>query len=108
MKAKIPILIAAGMFLVIASKAQFPIGGQVVIQGRVVLPAPPVPVVVGYDYDNPSYGRYEERRDWRDDGRRDWREDEYERYRRRAPGIPGRPPGLLPRSMRIQGQAPLP
>ena len=55
MKTKIPILIAAGMFLATVSKAQFPVGGQVVIQGRVVLPAPPVPVVVGYEYNNPSY-----------------------------------------------------
>lgn len=72
MKAKIPILIAAGLFLAIASKAQYPAGGHVYIQGQVVLPAPPLPVVVGYGYDNPSYGRYEDRRDWRD--------DEYERY----------------------------
>jgi hypothetical protein len=80
MKAKIPILIAAGLFLAIASKAQYPIGGHVYIQGQIVLPAPPLPVVVGYGYDNAPYGRYEERRDWREDDRRDWREDEYERY----------------------------
>ena len=70
MKAKIPILLAAGLFLAITSKAQYPVSGQVVIQGRIIIPGPPA--VVAYDYPNPSYGRYEDRRDWR--------RDEYERY----------------------------
>lgn len=87
MKAKFPILIAAGLFLVSVSKAQY--GGeyatpQIAIQGQVVIPGR---VYVHYDYNKINRGRYEGRREWRDGDyerfcreHRDWREDEYQRY----------------------------
>lgn len=87
MKAKFPILIAAGLFLVSVSKAQygaayasphFAIRAQVVIPGRAYV-----------NYDNNSYARdrYDGRREWRAEeyerfcrAHRDWREAEYQRY----------------------------
>lgn len=80
MNAKFPILVAAGLFLVTVSKAQYAAScadPRVVIQGRVVIPGR---AVIAYDYNNIAYeynnyvprGRYDERRDWR--------ADEYERY----------------------------
>ena len=92
MKTKIPILIAAGLFLVTASKAQY--GGpcpdnRVVIQGRVVIPGPPV---IAFQYSNFPPVRYDDRRDSRYDDyaryddRRDWRAVEYDRYCRAQRG----------------------
>lgn len=87
MKAKFPILIAAGLFLVSVSKAQY--GGayaapQIAIQGQVVIPGR---AYAQYDYNHYDHGRHEIRRDWRDNEyeriyreHRDWREDEYQRY----------------------------
>jgi hypothetical protein len=87
MKTKFPILVAAGLFLVSVSKAQY--GGDYAaphfaIQGQVVIPGG---AYVHYGYDNYARGRYVERREWRADeydrfcrAHRDWREDEYQRY----------------------------
>jgi hypothetical protein len=87
MKAKFPILIAAGLFLVSVSKAQY--GGgystpHIAIHGQVVIPGA---AYVHYGYDNYARDRYVGRREWRADeydrfcwAHRDWREDEYQRY----------------------------
>jgi hypothetical protein len=87
MKAKFPILIAAGLFLVTVSQAQY--GGDYAaphfsIQGQVVIPGR---ANVHYDYDHVARDRYDGRREWRADEyesfsreHRDWREDEYQRY----------------------------
>lgn len=87
MKAKFPILIAAGLFLVSVSKAQY--GGDYAaphfaVQGQVVIPGR---TYVNYDYNNYGRDRYDGRREWRADEyerfcreHRDWREDEYQRY----------------------------
>jgi len=86
MKTKIPILIAAGLFLATASKAQYGPAcpeNRVVIQGRVFLPGPPI---ISFEYNNAPRDRYVEYRDRRNEDynryndRRDWREIEYERY----------------------------
>jgi hypothetical protein len=86
MKTKIPILIAAGLFLATVTKAQYPGGyadSRVVIQGRVFIPGPPV---ISFEYNNVPREQYVEYRDRRDgeysryNDRRDWREIEYERY----------------------------
>ena len=74
MKTKIPILIAAGLFLASVTKAQY--GGpcndnRVVIQARFGFPVP-VPVVAHYEYYPEARGRF--------DDRRDWRAEQYERY----------------------------
>jgi hypothetical protein len=81
MKAKLPLLIAAGLFFATISKAQYvgvDVDAQVVTPGR---------AVVAYNYDNRDHDRYADRREWRDGeyvgfarSHRDWREDEYERY----------------------------
>jgi hypothetical protein len=86
MKTKIPILIAASIFLATVTKAQYPGGyadNRVVIQGRVFIPGPPV---ISFEYNNVPREQYVEYRDRRDgdynryNERRDWREVEYERY----------------------------
>jgi hypothetical protein len=92
MKTKIPILIAAGLFLSIVSKAQYGSpcpDNRVVIQGRVLIPGPPV---IAFQYSNVAPIRYDERRDsryddyGRYDDRRDWRAVEYENYCREHRG----------------------
>ncbi len=96
MKTKIPVLIAAGLFLVSVSKAQYGApcpDNRVVIQGRVVIPGPPV---IAYQYSNVAPVRYDEHRDRRQDDygryngryndRGDWREVEYDRYCREQRG----------------------
>lgn len=87
MKAKFPILIAAGLFLVTVSQAQY--GGDyaapyVAIHGQVVIPGR---AYVNYGYDHITRDRYDGRREWRADEyekfsreHRDWREDDYQRY----------------------------
>jgi hypothetical protein len=80
MNAKFPILIAAGLFLVTASKAQYApscADPRVVIQGRVVISGR---AVIAYDYNNPAYDNNNYVPRGRYDARRDWRADEYERY----------------------------
>jgi len=85
MKTKIPILIAAGLFLATVTKAQYPGGcvdNRVVIQGRVFIPGPPV---ISFEYNSAPREQYVVYDDRRDDynryyDRRDWREVEYERY----------------------------
>jgi len=74
MKTKIPILIAAGLFLVSVTKAQYgaPCNeNRVVIQAHFGFPVP-VPVVNHYEYYPAGRERY--------DDRRDWRAEQYERY----------------------------
>jgi hypothetical protein len=87
MKAKFPILIAAALFIVSVSKAQY--GGDYTsphfaIQGQVVIPGS---AYVPYGYNNYAGDRYVDRREWRADeydrfyrAHRDWREDQYQRY----------------------------
>jgi hypothetical protein len=86
MKAKIPLLIAASLFLATVSKAQYGreyADNHLTIQGQVVIPGP---AVVGYGYNNAYRERYEENRDRRDydytrfADQKDWRAAEYERY----------------------------
>ncbi len=87
MKAKFPILIAAGLFLVSVSQAQYGgdyVGPHFAIQGQVVIPGR---AHDNYDYNNYSRDRYDGRREWRADEyerfyreHRDWREDEYQHY----------------------------
>jgi hypothetical protein len=87
MKAKFPILIAAGLFLATVSKAQYGrdyAGAHFAIQGQVVIPGR---TVVAYDYNNFARDRYDGQRERREDEykrfcreHRDWREDEYQRY----------------------------
>jgi hypothetical protein len=87
MKTKIPILIAAGLFLATVTKAQYGAGyadNRVSIHGQIVIPGA---VAIGYGfqnapvrYDDRRDRRYDDRRDLRYDNRRDWREVEYERY----------------------------
>ncbi len=76
MKAKFPILIAAGLFFASVSKAQYPgayVDARVVLPGRAVI-----------SYNNmDTYGYYNDRRDWRDgeyedEGRRHERREERE------------------------------
>ena len=74
MKTKIPILIAAGLFIATATNAQFgpPCrDNRVVIQAHFGFPVP-VPVVNHYEYYPVTRDRY--------DDRRDWRAEQYERY----------------------------
>jgi hypothetical protein len=74
MKTRIPILIAAGLFIASTTSAQY---GQsypdhrVVIQAHFGFPVP-VPVVNHYEYYPVNRERY--------DNRRDWRAEQYERY----------------------------
>lgn len=83
MKAKFPLLIAAGLFFATVSKAQY---GEAYVHAQVVIPGR---AVVDYNNNNIDYGygnkhdRYEDRRDWKEDeyeghGRRDWKEGERE------------------------------
>ena len=90
MKTKIPILIAAGLFIVTATKAQY--GGpyhenRVIIQAHIGIPIP-VPVVYNHDYYHPAPVCYEERNAGygRHDDRYDWRAEQYERYCRENRG----------------------
>jgi hypothetical protein len=72
MKTKIPILIAAGLFLATVSKAQYGVpyrDNRVVIQAHIGFP---IPVPVAYNYYNAPRERY--------DDRRDWRAEQYEHY----------------------------
>ncbi|HEX3079902.1 MAG TPA: hypothetical protein VHQ04_05545 [Puia sp.] len=74
MKTKIPILIAAGLFLVSVTKAQYGAScneNRVVIQAHFGFPVP-VPVVNHYEYYPAGREHY--------DDRRDWRAEQYERY----------------------------
>jgi|GEM_PF-598578 len=106
MKTKISFLIAAGLFFAFSSKAQFGVPcpeNRVVIQGRLVIPAPPL-VTIQYSNSAPArYDEYSDRRynnnvgyddrcgkrelDYgRYDDRRDWRAAEYEHYCREHRG----------------------
>lgn len=98
MKTKISLLIAAGLFFATATKAQYGApcpDNRVVIQGRVVIPGPPV---IAFQYSNAAPAYYGEHRDRRDndygryesygryDDRGDWRAVEYDRYCREQRG----------------------
>src|SRR4051812_34723523 len=89
MKTKIPILIAAGLLLTVATKAQY---GGPYHEKRVVIPhigiPIPVPVVYDYNYYRPAPVCYDERNAGynRHDKRRDWRAEQYERYCRENRG----------------------
>jgi hypothetical protein len=86
MKAKFPLLIAAGLFLATVSKAQY---GEAYVHAQVVIPGRAAVVYnnnVDYGYGN-KHDRYEDRRDWKEGerefhgrGHREWREDAYENY----------------------------
>lgn len=88
MKTKIPVLIAAGLFLCMVTKAQYgppcP-DNRVVVQGRLVIPAPPV-VVFPFGFAAPV--RYEERYRNNDYAyyNGDWRAAAYDRYCREQRG----------------------
>jgi hypothetical protein len=72
MNFKFPILIAAGLLIAGASKAQYNRSyndNRVAIQGQFAIPGR---VVIGYNYNSLARDRYDEHRDWR--------ADEYERY----------------------------
>jgi len=74
MKTKIPILVAAGLFLASVTKAQYGSScnhGRVIIQAHIGFPVP-VPVVNHYEYYPAMQGHF--------DDRRDWRAEQYERY----------------------------
>src|SRR5690349_21571939 len=74
MKTKIPLLIAAGLFLVSVTKAQYGPScndGRVVIQAHIGFPVP-VPVVTHYEYYPQVQEQYYDHRDWR--------AEQYERY----------------------------
>ena len=80
MKTKIPILIAAGLFLATVSKAQYGApcrDNRVIIQAHIGFPVP-VPVVDHYEYYPVARVSY--------DDRRDWRAEQYERYCRENRG----------------------
>src|SRR5882757_6820169 len=84
MKTKIPILIAAGLFIAITTNAQYGASyheNRVVIQAHIGFPIP-VPVVYNYDYYHPAPVCYEDRNAGyvRNDDRHDWRAEQYERY----------------------------
>jgi hypothetical protein len=106
MKTKISFLIAAGLFFAFSSKAQYGAPcpeNRVVIQGRLVIPVPPL-VTIQYSNSAPvRYDEYHDRRYYdnaryddncgrkegvygRYDDRRDWRAAEYERYCREQRG----------------------
>jgi hypothetical protein len=90
MKTKIPILIATGLFIVTASKAQYGAPyceNRVVIQAHIRIPIP-APVVFNYDYDHPAPVYYENRNVGYDryDDHRDWRAEQYESYCRENKG----------------------
>ena len=74
MKTKIPILIAAGLFLATVTKAQYGApchDNRVIVQAHIGFPVP-VPVFNHYEYYPERRVRYEDRRDWR--------AEQYERY----------------------------
>ncbi len=74
MKTKIPILIAAGLFLATVTKAQYGApcrDNRVIVQAHIGFPVP-VPVVNPYEYYPVGGLSY--------DDRRDWRAEQYERY----------------------------
>ena len=74
MKTKIPILIAAGLFLATVTEAQYGVpyhDNRVIIQAHIGFPVP-APIVTHYEYYPVKRERYDERRDWR--------EVQYERY----------------------------
>jgi len=86
MKTKIPILIAASLLIVSASKAQYGApcaDNRVVIQGQFVIPGR---TVIAYNYNNIAREQYSGYNDPRDnqygryDDRNDWRAVEYDRY----------------------------
>ena len=94
MKTKIPILIAAGLFLVTVSKAQYGApcaDNRLVIQAHIGFPVP-VPVVYNYDYYHAPRERYDDRRYGREsnygryEDRGNWRAERYERYCRENRG----------------------
>jgi hypothetical protein len=91
MKTKIPILIAAGLFFVTVTKAQFGApcsDSRVIIQAHIGFPVP-APVAYNYDYYRAPRVRYDDRRDvdyGRYDDRRDWRAEQYDRYCRENRG----------------------
>lgn len=80
MKTKIPILIAAGLFLVSVTKAQYGApcnDNRVIVQAHIGFPVP-VPIVNHYEYYPVARGRF--------DDHRDWRAEQYERYCRENRG----------------------
>jgi hypothetical protein len=80
MKTKIPILIAAGLFLANVTKAQYGApchDNRVIIQADIGFPVP-VPFVNHYENYPVSRVGY--------DNRRDWRAEQYERYYRENRG----------------------
>jgi hypothetical protein len=90
MKTKIPILIAAGLFIAITTKAQYgdPYHeNRVVIQAHIGIPIP-IPAVYNHDYYHPAPVCYEDRNAGyvRYDDRHDWRAEQYERYCRENRG----------------------
>jgi len=85
MKAKIPLLIAAGLFLATVSKAQY---GGAYVNASVVIPGQ---AVVAYNDNHFDRDRYADRREWREDEghrygryqREFWGDrDDYYRYHR--------------------------
>jgi hypothetical protein len=87
MKAKLLLLIAAGLFFATVSNAQYGgayVNAQVVIPGGAIVAYSNNYVDYGYNY---SHDRYEDRQDRRENeyeghGHRDWREGEYEGHGR--------------------------
>jgi hypothetical protein len=84
MKTKIPILIAAGLFIAITTNAQYGPSyheNRVIIQAHIGFPIP-VPVVYNDDYYHPAPVCYEDGNAGyvRYDERHDWRAEQYERY----------------------------
>src|SRR5579863_3857146 len=80
MKTKIPILIAAGLFLVSVTKAQYGVpcnDNRIIVQAHIGFPVP-APIVNHFEYYPVARGRF--------DDRRDWREEQYERYCRENMG----------------------
>jgi hypothetical protein len=90
MKTKIPILIAAGLFIAISTKAQYGAPyheNRVVIQAHIGIPIP-VPAVYNRDYYQSAPVCYEDRNAGyvRYDDRHDWRAEQYEHYCRENRG----------------------
>jgi hypothetical protein len=80
MKTKIPILIAAGLFLASVTQAQYGAPyheNRVIVQAHIGFPFP-VPVINHYEYYPEARVRF--------DDRRDWRAEQYERYCRENRG----------------------
>jgi hypothetical protein len=73
MKTKIPILIAAGLFIATITQAQYGApsrNNRLVIQAHIGFPLP-VPVINHYEYYPVAQERYDDR---------DWRAEQYEHY----------------------------